>query len=1013
MQPCPHAETLSAFVDGRLAATPRSDLEGHFDDCGGCRQLLAQALSRVSVADRPPEQAYATLATTPLRGFGLARAVGERFGRYVILAGAGAGGMGAVYAAFDTALERKVALKFLARAGSDASLGLLLTEASMMAKLNHPNVVTVYDAGVIDETPFLAMELVEGQTLSAWVETPRSLREIVTVMAGVARGLAAAHACGIVHRDVKPGNILVDGDRALVTDFGLSVHQHAREDGVTGTPGYMAPEQWRSEPVDPRTDVFAFCVTLYKVLYGMLPFEGEDLAELRQAVLAGKVSPPPTTKKIPLRLQRIALSGLTVDPNDRPSELGAIAEALLADPARTRRRRAAMAIGGLAIAGAFAGGLYLTGSPERRCHAGESAIEASYGGKQRAAIRARYEAAGLADAFAALDGRLVTYVRGWRAMHAEACAATFGARRESETMLDLRMTCLDERRASVTALGDVLARAAPAGLANAAGAVLPGLSGCAAAAQAGTLPLPKEGTARAEVAAVRKQVAEARATAITGDYETASKTAAGALAAARKVGYEPALAAALVQAARIEGLRGNGEQFTTAAGDGGNVVERLYQEALSVAERGRADRERASAAVDLVMEYADSDRFREAELWSELASALLARIGNPADEQASLALNLGWLQFRRGDKTAALASYDRALELWHRVPNVDEVAISPATAARCGLLDTSKQRLDCSLKAAELARRAFGPRHPHLAIIYDDIADELQDDPRTRAEACDYMARGLAIKRAALAPRHTHIINSLLDLGQCYLGLGKQAEAKQMLEESLTLVVRPSSLRAQARQNYASYLWEIGDLPGAIHHQRLAAEDRLAIFGKTHERTLRARRNLAEQLRAHGEHAAALIETDAILASCVGLPAPPPYLWRVHLARGAALLDLGRAREAVAALATASSFKDAAEAEILVVRGLAHERLHERAQARADFERALSLRPAQEAESEDRAEAAYHVARTTAGATGLPSARSCALAQEAADRYRKTSKAYINEQRRSESLWLALKRRGC
>jgi serine/threonine protein kinase len=316
MLACPPEEALGAFAEGRLPVADRAAIEGHLDGCGGCGQRLAHVLSRSSLLDRGA--GGLTMPTVPLKGFGPARAAGEHFGRYVILAGAGTGGMGAVYAAFDTALERKVALKFLARSGSDASLGLLLAEASMMAKLNHPNVVTVYDAGVIDETPFIAMELVEGQTLSAWAETPRSVREIVTAMAGVARGLAAAHACGIVHRDVKPGNVLIDGERALVTDFGISVHKNAREDDASGTPGFMAPEQWRGDPVDARTDVFGFCATLYRLLYGVMPFAGDNLAALAQAVRSWqrsssgwrrheRASSPPTSPRRARTRQRRSL----------------------------------------------------------------------------------------------------------------------------------------------------------------------------------------------------------------------------------------------------------------------------------------------------------------------------------------------------------------------------------------------------------------------------------------------------------------------------------------------------------------------------------------------------------------------------------------------------------------------------------------------------------------------------------------------------------------------------------
>ena len=227
MTTCPHQDEVDAFVSGRLSPDDRPRVESHLTGCPSCNHLTTLLLGKPGEvpADPQPEQPTHTSGdpSAPRSHFPPRR--GQSVGRYVVLDRLGSGGMGSVFAAYDTVLDRKVALKFLTAAGPRA-VGRLIEEASLMAKLQHHNVVTVYDVGRFDQAPYLAMELVDGQDLSRWrLERSRSVREIVTVMAAAARGLAAAHAAGIVHRDVKPQNILVAGARVLVTDFGISVRE--------------------------------------------------------------------------------------------------------------------------------------------------------------------------------------------------------------------------------------------------------------------------------------------------------------------------------------------------------------------------------------------------------------------------------------------------------------------------------------------------------------------------------------------------------------------------------------------------------------------------------------------------------------------------------------------------------------------------------------------------------------------------------------------------------------------
>jgi serine/threonine protein kinase len=288
-----------------------------------------------------------------------------RVGRFVILDSIGRGAMGVVYAAYDPQLDRKVALKLLsARAGaSTGARERMLVEARALARLRHPNVVTVDDQLVI------VMELVDGQTLAAWTAGgARSWREIVAHYAQAARGLDAAHALGIVHRDFKPANAIVGDDgRVRVLDFGLasagavtattgpgaaSMASNLTETGaIVGTPAYMPPEQLAGADVDARADQFAFAAVMWEALFGVRPFDGKTPAEVKAAV----ESKPPSSgsgdapqRRVPRHLVAALQRALAADRDARWPDLAALLVALRRDPA-VRRRRVAIVGGALAV----------------------------------------------------------------------------------------------------------------------------------------------------------------------------------------------------------------------------------------------------------------------------------------------------------------------------------------------------------------------------------------------------------------------------------------------------------------------------------------------------------------------------------------------------------------------------------------------------------------------------------------------------------------------------------------
>jgi hypothetical protein len=361
---CPHDDILGAFLAGELPPAERAKIVDHAATCEQCRAVVAAAIDSAPTPGNEPTLGAAAGGDDIV-------APGDRVGRYVIEHRLGVGGMGVVYAAVDSDLHRRVAVKLL-RDEREAGFGSqgrerLLREARTLAKLSHPNVVTVFDVGVHRDQLYIAMELVDGGNLSAWLRrAPRTTREVIDRMREAGAGLAAAHAAGVVHRDVKPDNILVGEDgRARMTDFGLArstdtaapsiaapagttpVPEAAltRTHAMVGTPVYMAPEQLTGASADARSDQWSFCATLYEAIAGVRPFAPGDIDSRRSAIASASVAAPMTGRRMPRWVRRIALRGLRADPAERWPSVSAIVDAL----GRSRQRRAVLVLAGLLV----------------------------------------------------------------------------------------------------------------------------------------------------------------------------------------------------------------------------------------------------------------------------------------------------------------------------------------------------------------------------------------------------------------------------------------------------------------------------------------------------------------------------------------------------------------------------------------------------------------------------------------------------------------------------------------
>jgi serine/threonine protein kinase len=376
---CLDENMVLALVDGSVDETTRAYAERHLASCADCSQIVAAAAGvecRWMLGGSQEEQEAGESSRSP----DTALARGGRVGRYVILGLVGHGGMGDVYAAYDPQLDRKVALKLLHDFAQDSSgparREQLLREAKLIARLSHPNVVDVHDAGTIADAErgdraFIAMELVEGETLAKWLEAkPRDWRAICDVFAAAAQGLAAVHDAGLVHRDFKPQNVIVRRDGTVcVIDFGLAEDSYAMNTGaidpttspsakppisrtvsatragkLRGTPLYMAPEQFLARGTDARTDQFSFCVALHEALYGEHPFRSNSFSALVEAVVGGRVRGPTRRGSVPPFLRRLTARGLSVDPDARWPSMHALLAQLRCDPSARQRALATTTI---------------------------------------------------------------------------------------------------------------------------------------------------------------------------------------------------------------------------------------------------------------------------------------------------------------------------------------------------------------------------------------------------------------------------------------------------------------------------------------------------------------------------------------------------------------------------------------------------------------------------------------------------------------------------------------------
>ncbi|RME26131.1 MAG: serine/threonine protein kinase, partial [Deltaproteobacteria bacterium] len=487
------------------------------------------------------------LAAPPASGAMLLLEPGTRIaGRYEIVGTIGKGGMGTVYCARDSSLDRKVAIKFQRPVSGEQDTFGGSAEATSLARLSHPNVVTVHETGRFEQHTYIVMEYVDGMTLAEWLRHgKRSLAEVVDMFLQAGRGLQAVHSAGLVHLDFKPANVLIGKNGiAKVVDFGLSLKSDTRGIGrapassstdgaqvlgrIFGTPAYMAPEQILGEQVDARTDQFAFCVALFEAVHGRRPFEADTLEELLYEITRGRVNKA-QGRKVPSWLNGILDRGLSADPAERFPDMKTLVAELERGPRAARRKILAAAASVVLAAGMAAGAaLHSAGKPDP-CGQAPSDMAAVWNARARDEIKKNIKAGGepgWEKTYGMVKSRLDGFGKKWQRIYRSSCEATKVYHAQSEQALELTAGCLRGKLGEFAEMVDVLQSSPGLDFRKVSDmtGVLPDPSECARTGQLRRLQaLPADRAERKAIAAASKAIYRAWLLARSGRLDEARK----------------------------------------------------------------------------------------------------------------------------------------------------------------------------------------------------------------------------------------------------------------------------------------------------------------------------------------------------------------------------------------------------------------------------------------------------------------------------------------------------------
>lgn len=915
---CLSDDSALAYAEGALDEEPRAAVAAHLDSCRPCRRLV----SELARAERTSSSGEARAEERPL-------AMPEAFGRFIVLGLVGVGGMGAVYAAYDPQLDRKVALKLLHHPPAEAELSgaELLAEGKAMAQVMHPNVVAVHDVGMRGRSLFIAMEFVEGKSLRQWLtDRSRSPAAIVAVLVEAGRGLGAAHSVGLVHRDFKPDNVLITNDgRAKVTDFGLAravrkLDTAATAEGsreISGTPAYMSPEQREGAVLDARSDQYSFAVTLFEALYGVRP---------KQPVTATRpLRFPGAAREAGAPIRRALARALAKDKSERFDSMAALLDELVHAP-RRRRRRTVIALGAASVIGAAAlAGYRVRTERARICVSSGEDVAMVWSTSKRSAIRTRFEASGspfARDVLPALERSIDDFAKRLSTDERAACEATRVAKAQSEETFALRSSCLQRRLIELGAVIDLLSDADETVVENAVTAVgkLTPIEACRSDAALAMQPLPPDHPeTRAEVERLRVRLAGAKALLDSGRYKSGIEVANACVATAELLAYVPVQA----EAHYVQGsLR---DELSDSAG-----AEESLHRAAEEAEVSRHDEVAAKARTLLV--WVTGYRRARHEVGHALefaARGAVLRAGGRADLAAHLENNVGTLLWAEGKYSLAGERFDRASVLWTQAFGRAHPFVADALNNR-GLTLWNEGKLEGALAAHEealaLRTQLLGTEHPAVASSLNNLGLVAQDLGRFE-QAREHHRRAIAIQTNVHGAEHPLVASAWNNLGLAELGLGENDDALASLRRAFAI---RKATRADTHPEIANSLVNLAIAHGALHQMRRARESveeavaRLTKeLGPNHPARVDTLLVDARLLNGEGRFAdAAERARQAQTLARTALGSAHPLVASSLAEEGAALLALGRASEAAACLGAVVA-QDATLSDSLVVGGAA------------------------------------------------------------------------------------------
>jgi tetratricopeptide (TPR) repeat protein len=720
---------------------------------------------------------------------------GTMVGRYQIIKLIGRGGMGAVYAAHDPNLDRQVALKLLHSTASYDAAERMIREAQALARLDDPHVVQVYDAGEYEGQVFIAMQLVDGEDLGNLIARKKpGVPQTVAWFCAAGRGLAAAHAAGLIHRDFKPSNVLVDArGRVAVTDFGLartvdpgSERRHITMIGtIMGTPAYMSPEQHGQRTTTPASDQFSFCIALWEALYDRHPFiEGDRVSIASMSPFAigyqiydGDLIPPPKHKRVPRRVHDALVRGLSRDPAKRWPTMNL----LIAELAPAQKRRVwpiVLGAGALAAAGGAAA-VWLALSrdaPQKTCPLQTAdRVNAVWSTATAQQLHDQFAKSGRSYAeYAARQTRtaLDRYTTRWQQLASDVCDAERAAGERPPELIVRRHACLDNRLDALRGLTAMLTGEARPEFVDRAQAMvdaLPDLGDCIDESVPGTPPA----AIAAEVAKLNQEISAAEARAIAGDYARSRADADAVLKRARELGWAPVESRAHFVIGRI----------ATAQLDSKQAREHLVLSA-ELATANQLDREAARAWTQAQIAAGTDGAVEALATLAPIARASAARTKDKeliAMQRAMYARGLVRARKWQEGAQACRAAYEEAQKLDKRVVS-DEARTCMIEALVPLGLTTEYEPIVA--KAIEDKTKELGADHPTVAdLLKVKVAADLRVGKL--AEARKTAERVLEIRKRVYPSPHLKIAEALDELASVAQAEGRDKEALELYQQAL------------------------------------------------------------------------------------------------------------------------------------------------------------------------------------------------------------------------------------